>query len=578
MVEDKCISDTKLIVNSEGPYIYLIWARMPYHDILYAVFSLYYFAFATYLWLETKGVPGYMFSNVDELYLTYSIADNWTNFGILNSFFLPDHATGLEIAAHPFVYTHNIAFPNHVAYMIRLLGFSEIYQLTFISMFFAYAGYSLAYWFFRRFINPHLGIIVFVLIVLDYQHVLVQSHTFYRTFQWILLFLVPLTFLEWQNRLRNIEHEKYYKLVFGISLALTMAFEHLIALQSFFIIFFLYLYINPNPFQGRQLFSVLKVVLVSFSIPLVYTMAVQIIYFHDPVFVLLDHLYSYTNRILGWPNPETIRSLYESRGIENYASGTESASEVLRNMKSIFVLSFKEYGLIPFIGATYLLISFILLMFKKLGAVIYKKIPILSLIFNLGMNKEVMILNCFLFAIILLSCLVPQYTYANFVMAHVPLLEIYFIMFAAFVLYFVLSFVLPLFKSRTWHLFIIIALIGIGIKGVASNYFLNPPIPMPAFDVLPKYKGHSFSINYHPQYPAIFTKQWAVNSALPTSFVDDGHLMFKDAAVNKKKYLKPEYHLDIYMKSQGFHHEQMKSKNAELVEYDWNYEIWKLNW
>lgn len=565
------------LATGNEPYVLPSLRKVSYYDFLFVIFSLYYFLFATHLWSETKGVPGYMFSNMDEFYISCQVVENWANFGMLNSGLLLDYATGSDPSSHPLVYTHNIAFPHYIAYIIRLLGLPDIYHLSFISMFFAYVGYSLAYWLFRRFINPHLGIIVFILIVLDYKHVLTHSHTFFRTFQWILFFLVPLMFLEWQNSLENAggaTYSKYYKLAFGISIAMAMAFEHAFAFQCLLMVFFLYLCINSNPLQGRQLLPFLTLLAVCVAIPLICAMVIQSIYFRDPFFVLSDHVLSYANRLFGWPGSETIQSLYKGKPVVNFTGeGSIPFNEILHNIISIFVLSFKEYGLLPFAGAMCILVLFVSPRLKRFGAIIHEKTFLSS-----ETNKAVVILGCFLSTFIALSCLVPRYVYVNYVMAGLPMLEIYFIIFKAFILYIALSLLFPLLKSRIWHALIVIALIGIGLKGLTSDYFFNPPVPMPAYDVLPKYKGHSFSVNYWPQYPAIFTKHWAVNSALPGSFVAEENLMFKDADSNKEKYLRPEYCLDIYMKSQGYHPDQMKEKKAELVEHDWNYEIWKLHY
>lgn len=548
--------------------------KLPYYDIVFIVFSICYFIFATHLWLETKGFPGYMFTNVDELYLTYFYALNWEQFGILNSFFLPDYATGLDPAAHPFVYTHNIAFPNYIVYIIRLLGLSEVYHISFVSMFIAYGGYSLAYFMFRRFVNPHLGIIVFCLIILDYKHVLTHSHTFFRSFQWVLFFLCPILFLKWQNNkysLNNNRCTKFYKLAFGVAIGLTAAYEHALLLLSVLTIFMLYLHSNANPFKKRELFSLFYVLGISIITPFSGHLLCQILYFRDTSFVLIDQFGTYANRLIGYPDYDTIKKIYDNRNLVNYSYPATSTKDILDSLLLACRWFFNEYGWLSIIGMMFIFVFSIFSMREK---IFFKRQ------FLIKAKKNVRILSCFLYPMLLFTLGVSYYIRSNYIGASLPLFEMYFIMYKGFILYLIFYFLFRLFSSKIIRIALALAVLIIVTKNLANSYFMNPPLPMPAFDVLSKYEGHSFSVNYHAQYPALFTKHWALSSAMPNSFVDENNILVKDILHNKEKYLKPEYYLELYMKSQSFHPEQIKAlaPNAKLVESDWNYQIWKLNW
>ena len=138
------------------------------YDILFIILSVFYFIFAFHLYQATKGIPGFTGTNVDEIYFTYLAAFNYHYFGPLNSFFLPDYASGLDLAAHPYVYTHNIAFPNFVGYIMMLFGFTKLEHFSFASIFLSYIGYSTGYFFFRKYVGRGVAIILFFMIVVIY--------------------------------------------------------------------------------------------------------------------------------------------------------------------------------------------------------------------------------------------------------------------------------------------------------------------------------------------------------------------------------------------------------------------------
>lgn len=280
------------------------------HDVLFIALSLFYFIFAFHLHQATKGFPGFIKTNVDEIYFTHLAAFNYHYFGPLNSFFLPDYASGIDPASHPYVYTHNIAFPNLIGYIMMLFGLTKLEHFSFISVFLSYAGYSAGYFFFRKYVGRGVAIILFFMITTNYHDVLTHSLGFFRPFQWILFFSVPYAFLEWSKQPKsNLKTVLLFlSLLFGVSYEYTFAFK----LYVFLILLYLF-----NVHNCRTLISfqrLLLIMMLAFIIPrsLQFIMVWGMFGFETAIY---DNLATLANRILPAKDTQQLVDYYSERGI-----------------------------------------------------------------------------------------------------------------------------------------------------------------------------------------------------------------------------------------------------------------------
>src|SRR3989344_1955737 len=280
------------------------------HDVLFILLSLFYFIFAFHLYYATKGYPGFTDSNVDEIYFTYLAAFNYHFFGPLNSFFLPDYASGLDPAAHPYVYTHNIAFPNFIGYFMMLLGLTKLEHFSFVSIFLSYIGYSTGYFFFRKYVGRGVAIILFFMIVANYQDVLTHSLGFFRPFQWMLFFAVPYAFLEWSKQPKS----NFKTVLLFVSLLFAVSYEYTFALKLYILIMFLYIF---NVHNCRALISLTRLLLIMMLAVLIpksfqFVMMWGMFGFETAIY---DNLATLSNRMLPAKDTQQLINYYSERGI-----------------------------------------------------------------------------------------------------------------------------------------------------------------------------------------------------------------------------------------------------------------------
>ena len=117
-----------------------------------------------------------------------------------------------------------------------------------------------------------------------------------------------------------------------------------------------------------------------------------------------------------------------------------------------------------------------------------------------------------------------------------------------------------------------------------QTYYQNPPLPMAAYDVLPKYEGKSFVTSYHSVYPTIFTKHWVIpnwsdritpENVQKSTFISD-YIWLKDKkSPQGQRYSNAEYYLHIYRLFARPIDIRMKD-TFKIVEKGNNYEIYKL--
>lgn len=542
-------------------------------DILFIFLSIFYFVFALHLWVMTKGIPGFTYTNVDEIYFADIAAFNFKHFGFLNSFFLIDYATGLDPAAHPFVYTHNIAFPNYIGAIIYKIGFDNIKYLSFFSIFFAYLGFFTVYYFFRRHFGPQLAIIVSAVIMLNYNHVLVHSILFFRSFQWMVFFLVLLSFFEWVKHRNSI----LFRLLFGFSISLATAYEQIVGYLLALTVIFFYSLNFPENVKKVRFFPLFVTIVVSVLTPILIQMMCLLIYFRDINIVLIDQIYTYTNRLFNWPDRAKITELYYKNGILLFGYG--GPLNFKGNLKVFLNWLPQEYGILSIMSGIGIIVCYFCFSSVKIKNMLSKCFDKPACLMKSVRLTALLVLGLAVFVVVLSEHICQVYINSN-----VAFFEIYALLFAGIGINAIISFVFKISPVRFILVKIcsIIVILFIAIENLLVRYIENPPIPMAAFDVLPKYTDKTFITNYHPQYPSIFTRQWVLpswSSSLKDEgdLISDNYVMLKDFHLKdgKQKYAKPEYFL-LLSRSTVSKGPTNLEENAELVESGFNYEIYKL--
>ena len=314
------------------------------HGALFILLSLFYFVFAFHLYYTTKGFPGFTETNVDEIYFTYLAAFNYHYFGPLNSLFLPDYASGIDSAAHPYIYTHNIAFPNLVGYILMLLGLTKLEHFSFVSIFLSYIGYSTGYFFFRKYVGRGIAIVLFFMIVVNYQDVLTHSLSFFRPFQWILFFAVPYIFLEWSKQPKSNFKTAllFFSLLFAVSYEYTFAFKLYILLMLLFIF---------NVHNCRTLISLPRLLLIMMLAGIIpksfqFIMMWGIFGLETAIY---DNFVTLANRMLPAKDTQQLVNYYSERGILFWVYGDKPG--LVEGVKSLSKSIVASYGIIPVVSA-----------------------------------------------------------------------------------------------------------------------------------------------------------------------------------------------------------------------------------
>ena len=706
------------------------------HNVLFIWLSLFYFVFAFHLYQATKGIPGFTLTNVDEFYFTYLPAFNFFHFGPLNSCFLPDFASGLDPAAHPYVYTHNIAFPNWIVYALMQLGITKIEHFSLISIFLSYSGYLAGYLFIRKYVGPGAALVLFFMILSDYQEVLTHSLSFFRAFQWILFFSIPYLFFQWSQR----SESRMRTLLLFFSLLLIVCYEYTLALQIYFILIFLYFF-NVN--ECRNLASLKKLLLIMFTafiIPKSFQM-LMVWWMFGSEMAFYDHVATLANRLLPMKDPQEMADLYSEKGIlfwvygdkpgllkgirkllksittvygvipvacalavicfhmcpifkklkklctwnndlvwriplhvglyslamilayngyKEVSSGYDhilshftgrsmefpelpevisnyidpelpqairhsikgtfpwailafTASylfQVFRRKKQDFQFSFQDYAMVVFysacvINAVFILrnealivlnVSFLLFLVPLFVLQTVKRLHFITFFKNIKklykqgafrIEQETLItpnyitiVSCMIMSFLLYNVLFYYHTYEVNIGSRVPLIELYTISATGLMVYLVWRFIIVVTKSAYIRVFFIFAILFVQSYQFVKTYHRNPPLPMAAYDILPKYEGKSFVTSYHSIYPTIFTKQWTIpnwnNPITPENVSQSGYIWLKDKnSPEGQKYSSPEYLLYTNRLRAPLIDIRIKD-TFEIVEQGDNYEIYKL--
>lgn len=534
-------------------------------DGLFILLSLFYFMFAFHLYKSSEGLPGFTQSNVDELYFTYLPAFNFYHFGPRNSYFLPDYASGLEPSAHPYVYTHNIAFPNWVAYFFMLLGLKEVWHLSFISIFISYAGYSAGYLFFRKYVGPGVALLLFFMILSNYKEVLTHSLGFFRAFQWILFFAAPYSFLEWSRQ----PESRIHTLFLFLSLLLAVSYEYTFALQLYILLICLYFYNVYGCSNLVPLWRLLLIMFMAFIIPWG-LQAFTVYWIFGPEMFLYDDLATLSNRLLPEKNPRELATYYAEKGILFWVYGNKPGPLV--GIPKLLTAITTTYGGVSTISA-------LAVVCLHVGSKKYTSIrKILDEFFSID---PVAIVGCMILSFFVYIGVFYYHIYMVYVDSGVPLIEMYTISATSLVIYLLYRLIARGTNSVYFRALFIGVLLFIQFSQFTQAYYHNPPLPMAAHDVLPKYEGKSFITSYHSVYPTIFTKQWVIPNwsglVTPENIHRYGfYVWLKDNSSTKgEKYSHPEYYLHIYRRLASPIDIKVKD-TFELVEKGDNYGIYKL--
>ena len=190
------------------------------------------------------------------------------------------------------------------------------------------------------------------------------------------------------------------------------------------------------------------------------------------------------------------------------------------------------------------------------------------------------IVSCMILGFLLYNVAFYHHTHMVNISSHAPLIELYTISATSLMIYLVYHFITVVSKSVYIRALFIVAILFVQINQFVKAYHYNPPIPMAAYDVLPKYEGKSFITSYHSVYPTLFTKQWVIPNwnypISPENVCQSDYIWLKDKhSPEGEKYFSPEYLLYINRILAPPIDKRVKD-TFEIVEQGENYEIYKL--
>lgn len=133
---------------------------------LYAIVGLYLGIYS--IFLTTSDFIPYVLDN-NESFATLNHARNLIDFGFSRSAGLTDESVGPDLAAHPYVYTHQGNFPRLFAALLLLSGVDSVEaQIAVTTMTIGLLTVVMAFVFFTRAVDVILGLAVALLLTFDY--------------------------------------------------------------------------------------------------------------------------------------------------------------------------------------------------------------------------------------------------------------------------------------------------------------------------------------------------------------------------------------------------------------------------
>jgi hypothetical protein len=251
------------------------------------------------------------FSLLEESAYTFISANNFLNFGFLNSGFLQDFATSPHPADHPYVYNHMPAGPDVTnAALLWLTGGSYpltriIFTLSAVAGFVVY--YLFGQMFLRRFDLPGAGLLL--LFIGGWILIQMMERQIYSPF-------ALLTFLPMYLYMRFLNDGRRWKFFLALAIillsSLYLEYSVLSGIAACWGMFFL------TQLVPMRLTHIIVIAL-TFAAGIALHLIQNMLFLGWPTFVT-ELSYTLSNRTTGFPTQEELASFYRSIGVVHHGS------------------------------------------------------------------------------------------------------------------------------------------------------------------------------------------------------------------------------------------------------------------
>jgi hypothetical protein len=254
-------------------------------------------------------------TNIEEASYTYTAANNYIKYGLMNSMLLQDHSFSLYPEGHPFVYTHMPAGPD-LLFAFILYVFNGDYKTVRIAV---VVLSLIGMCFFYIFINLILKGIGIKTNLAGYAIAMVGPWTIIRLFESQIYPLFPILaffpLFAWEKyRTTNRKVWLYLFAFISFLSALYIEYSLLSAVLFCYISLFLTKIIR---FTKRDIVIYICSVLSGIGLHLIQNFA-----FYGPTYFFQELVYVLGNRIIGYPSQEQLFEFYQKLGVVHHGAHT----------------------------------------------------------------------------------------------------------------------------------------------------------------------------------------------------------------------------------------------------------------
>jgi len=482
---------------------------------LLTIFFIIYFCIEIFMWLTAKGFPA--MKDYGESYFTYLAGKNFLNYGLIHTGFIHDFATSSTKAAHPFYYTHFGDFDIFLSYFLQKIGITSIKYHFLIASAVLSAGLFYMYLTIKEFSNKNIAMISLYFSLFLYKSTLIFGLDFHRSWCWILIF-APIYYLK---KHEQFPQKKYFEA--GIFFYFLMTyFDYVLTAYLTLILIFLKIFGSLKQISAKKLVLYISLgILPSFLLH-----QAAVIHALGWGIYLTDFKFNFLSRIFGNIPFASLQNFYDQNGIVFWG--------VNYKVNAVYVFGLTFFSLLKTHG--FFLIFALAILFALVFQDKIKK----------RFNPEYNLYLSFVLAAILISFIFKL----NIIQVYLNISPfwVFSIIIGAGILFYSLFWAIKnSFLTKNYKKFaflLILTMILLGEAGIACSIFsqIAPPKPMPASQILSKYRGKSFVTNGSSTgYINYFTDEWVKLD------IDREFLFEKDKLSNAKKYSRPDYYLLIYL-------------------------------
>ncbi len=524
--------------------------------------------FLLFFWFKTDGMP--RISDQTDPFVSYLAAENFQDYGLLETHFLEDYATSSSPEAHPYYYTHSPDFHVFWSYLLLKLGIESLSYQNLTAIFILLLGLWYAYKAVSRITNPLAGLCVLLVLATNYLGVLVYGLNPVRVWAWLLIFgtIYHLTASEGTAQSRR-------KLHLGAATAfyfLTVYYVYSIALLLTGAILLLKVFHLYGGTWKRTILFVLVTAISSAALHSWFVMSTLgfEVWFDDLSMTL-------TNRAFGYPARATLQEFYSQHFLVLWGYPEFDWTTVKWFFTHLLPERIKTsfgspvfYMAVAWTGALLIyllyavpkrLVNYVLSGKKKVGLPSDKQktghtYNIVSTSLDLWhasterLTSEIRLIAILAMATLAVCIVLPGQVMFVYIGPFCPFFVIFLAVMHGLTIWTLVQTGLLAIEKR---LYIHGLLLGLGavllvgsIFGVQwQNYKANPPQPFGSAQVLDKYRGYSSVTNFQSPYVRYFTKEWVTimgwhNEPIRAPFKSQ-YTHERDKFQNPKKYEQPDY-------------------------------------